>query len=85
MTIESKLAIWAKQAGAFVSNSEREFIACMRLYASKGVGYGWMQQLIEWEWQSKGQGSWGPEYVETKIKELEKQLEIKTNDDRTAP
>lgn len=51
-TVEEILAIWEKQPGARVSIAEREFIRDMRHAASKGVGYGWMKQVIEWEWQA---------------------------------
>lgn len=49
-TVEQILAIWAKQPGAFVTLAEREFIDDMRTARSKGVGYGWMKQIIDWEW-----------------------------------
>lgn len=62
-TLEQRLAEWASQPGAVVTAPERTFIALMRNAAASGVGYGWMQQVIEWEWQSKGLGALGPEYA----------------------
>lgn len=61
-TVEQRLDEWAAQPGAVVSKPERDFISAMRWFASLGVGYGWMQQVIEWEWQTKGAGAIGPEY-----------------------
>lgn len=51
-TVEQILAIWEKQPGARVSIAEREFIRDMRHAVSKGVGYGWMKQIIQWEWNA---------------------------------
>ena len=65
MTVEERLAEWEKQPGAKVSQAERNFIDDLRHYAAQGVGYGWMQQVIEWEWQAKDPtGAFGPEYFE---------------------
>lgn len=50
MTVEDRLAAWEKQSGLAVSASEREFIAAMRRSAAAGTGYGWMRQVIAWEW-----------------------------------
>lgn len=61
MSLEDKLAKWAQQPGAVVTAPERQFIEDMRKAARAGVGYGWMQQIIEWEWQSVGSEAWGPE------------------------
>lgn len=77
MTVEEKLELWAKQPGAYVSPTEREFIVQMRSFAAAGIGYGWMQQIIEWEWQSKYPGAWGPEYFEKRIRELTGDIEGK--------
>lgn len=71
MSVEENLATWLKQPGAFVTPAEQAFISDMRKAAAAGVGYGWMQQVIEWEWQSKGPGAWGPNYFRNRIKELE--------------
>lgn len=50
--------------------AERQFIADMRKAREAGVGYGWMQQVTEWEWQSKDAVSaWGPEYFEKRLSE----------------
>lgn len=64
MTLEDRLAEWLKQPGTFVTPAEHQFIADMRKAAAAGVGYGWMQQVTEWEWQSKSDHAWGPEYFE---------------------
>lgn len=65
MTLEEKLNLWLRQPGASVAPAEQQFIADMRKAAAAGVGYGWMQQITEWEWQSKDPtGAWGPEYFE---------------------
>lgn len=75
MSIESKLAEWQAQGPeCVVSQEERQFIADMRKASAAGVGYGWMQQVIEWEWQASDkfpQCAWGPEYYERRVAELE--------------
>lgn len=81
MSIEDKLAMWLSQPGTHVTGPERQFIELMREAASHGVGYGWMQQVIEWEWQAKtveqgmAHGAWGPEYFGEQIADLEAKLE----------
>jgi hypothetical protein len=50
MTLEERLAEWEKQPGAVVSPAEKAFIRHMRLAADNGVGYGFMMQMIVWEW-----------------------------------
>jgi len=75
MSIEEKLAKWAEQPGAVVTEPERQFIENMRKAASAGVGYGYMQQVIEWEWQSVGPAALGPEYYGARIRELEEEIE----------
>lgn len=74
MTVESKLAEWSRQPGAFVTLAEVTFIEHMRQARAAGVGYGWMQQVIEWEWQTNGQAAWGPEYFGKRIRELESDI-----------
>ena len=76
-TPEQRIDEWAKQPGAVRMPGTTEFLACVRQYAH--IGYGHMQQLIEWEWQSKAPGAWGPEHfhaeltaAEQRIAELEK-------------
>lgn len=54
---------------------ERGFIWEMRRSAAHGVGYGWMQQVIEWEWQSTGTGAWGPELHDKWRREYEARIE----------
>lgn len=71
MTLEDRIKEWLKQPGTAVMPGESQFIADMRKAARHGVGYGWMQQVAEWEWQSKfPAGAWGPEYFGKKIDEL---------------
>ena len=67
MTVEQRFAEWLKLPGAFVTADERAFVEDMRRSSARGVGYGWMQQVIEWEWQSKGSGAWGPESHEREL------------------
>lgn len=52
LTVEEILDVWAKQPGAVVSADERVFITHMRQARAAGVGYGWMLQVIEWEWRA---------------------------------
>ncbi len=52
-TVEQILEIWSKQPGAVVSAAERQFIVDMRKAAEAHVGYGWMIQVIQWEWSHK--------------------------------
>lgn len=52
MTVEEILAQWQKQPGAVVTPAERQFIADMRKAAAAGVGYGWMRQVVGWEWKA---------------------------------
>jgi hypothetical protein len=69
MILEERLAEWLKQPGTALSAAELQFITDMRKAARKGVGYGWMQQVIEWEWQEVHPGSaWGPEYYEKELR-----------------
>lgn len=51
MTVEEILAIHHKQPGAFTTPAEYQFIRDMRKAAAAGVGYGWMKQIISWEWK----------------------------------
>lgn len=67
MSLEIKLARWSDLSGCLNSEAEVDFIQAMRKAAAAGVGYGWMQQVIEWEWQATGIGAWGPEYFERRI------------------
>lgn len=52
-TVEDRLAKWLEQPGTFVTAAERQFIEDMRRARAAGVGYGWMQDIIGWEWESK--------------------------------
>ena len=78
LTVEERLSEWMKQPGAFVRPCERLFIEDMRSAANASVGYGWMQQIIEWEWQNTlhhkwqlNSGAFGPDYFGKRIAELE--------------
>lgn len=73
-TVEDRLAEWLKQPGAVVTAAQRQFIDDMRRARAAGVGYGWMQQVIEWEWQARGTGAFGPEYFNKRIADLEERL-----------
>lgn len=64
-----------RQPGAFITDADREFIEAVRALAARGVGYGFMQQVAEWMWEEKCPGgSWGPEYFEAKVLDLERRL-----------
>ena len=52
MTVEEILEEWAAQHGSRVYPEEWAFIADMRKARAAGVGYGWMKQIIEWEWRA---------------------------------
>jgi len=68
MTLEERLEQWLRQPGTCVTREERTFIEDMRKARAAGVGYGWMQQIIEWEWQSKDpKAAWGPEKFEQEL------------------
>lgn len=73
-TVEECLDAFLKQPNTFVTPAERQFIVDMRKAAAAGVGYGMMQQLIEWEWNSKAPGGWGPNYFGKEIQRLEDAL-----------
>ena len=74
-TVEEYLAEWLKQPGTFVTEAERRFIDDMRKAAVHGVGYGWMQSIIEVEWKARVPvGGWGPSFFEQRIDELEAEL-----------
>lgn len=59
---------WLKQPGSRLGEDERLFIQCVRHFAGRSVGYGFMQQVCEWEWQAACErdglpgSAWGPEY-----------------------
>jgi hypothetical protein len=73
--IPEKLAVWAQQPNAVVSPAEMAFLAAIREARAGYVGYGWMQQVIEWAWQEEsGEGAWGPEYFGKQIAQLEAEL-----------
>lgn len=73
MTVEDRLDQFKRQGG-FVTAAELAFIADMRKAAAQGVGYGWMQQITEWEWNATTEhGGWGPEYFGKRIEELKQE------------
>jgi hypothetical protein len=84
VSIEKRLDEWASQMpGLRVAPPQTQFIADMRKAASAGVGYGWMQQVTEWEWQANAPGAWGPEWFDkerreaaARIAELEGDLNV---------
>lgn len=59
MNIEQRLDEWLKQPGTFVTPAELQFVRDMRKAAEHGVGYGWMQQVIQWEWDDYMKRKWG--------------------------
>lgn len=65
--LPKKLQQWLTRPGTVITPAEIAFIHAMRASAAEGVGYGWMQQVIEWEWQEKGVGAWGPESFEAEL------------------
>ncbi len=74
-TVEQVLYEHCKQPGARVTDAERNFIADVRHYAKLGVDYGWMQQMIEIEWNAVSGGmAWGPAYYEKLTQKLEMEL-----------
>lgn len=51
-SVEERLAKWAAQSPrCVVSAAECAFIEAMRRARAGGVGYGWMRQVIWWEWE----------------------------------
>lgn len=50
LSVEERLELWLQQPNTFVTEAERNFIRDMRTAAAQGVGYGWMKQVIDWEW-----------------------------------
>lgn len=69
--LPTRLRNWLAQPGCQITSAEVEFLEAVRAFAARGVGYGFMQQIIEWEWQDKGIGAWGPEYFAGRIAALE--------------
>jgi hypothetical protein len=57
------------------TDAERGFLGAVRTAARMQVGYGWMQQVIEAEWQAQGVGAWGPASFEEAIRRLEAERE----------
>ena len=56
--------------------AERRFVEAMNAAADDGVGFGWMQQVAEWEWLHRhGPGAWGPFDFQRRSEMLEGDLE----------
>ena len=78
--LPTKLKAWLRQPGTRLTATEAEFIQSLRAFAAEGVGYGWMQSVIEMEWDDvcKRQGlpnaAWGPDYHGRRIAELEAEV-----------
>lgn len=72
VSVEEHLAAWAKQATSCeVTLAEWGFVADMRKAFRAGVGFGWMQSIVEVEWNAKhGPHAWGPRYFEREIAKL---------------
>lgn len=77
-TLEDRLSEFLKQPDTSINAAERQFIDDIRRARASGVGYGWMQQVIEWEWQSVSRIAFGPEYYRTQINDLERKLKKAT-------
>ncbi len=68
LTVEQILNAWQSQSHVCrVTPAQRAFIAAMRVARAMGVGFGWMQQVIEWEWRyelsalgQSPESAWGP-------------------------
>lgn len=81
MPLPRKLVAWSKQPGAVVTPAERNFCDIVSQYREFGIGYGWMQQTIEWMWQEWADAhglpgsAWGPESFAKRIADLEAELE----------
>lgn len=67
---------WCGETGGAVGEVEQAFVQMVHAFAFLGVGYGFMQQIIEWIWQETriGSGAIGPEFYEKKIRALEDQI-----------
>jgi hypothetical protein len=50
LTVEQILERHLKMGG-YVTPAERQFIKDMRTARANDVGYGWMKQVINWEWE----------------------------------
>lgn len=57
LTVEERLAVWAAQGPSCrITDAEIAFIAAMRTARLNRVGYGWMRQVIGWEWEHETPG-----------------------------
>jgi len=74
MTVEEYLQKWMSQHPSFqVTPEELQFVEAVRKAKAGEVGYGWMQDIIEVEWQHvQPGGAWGPNYFRKTIQKLER-------------
>ena len=58
-----------------ITTADLKYIIAVREAYSAGVGFGAMQQIVEWIWQENNPDlSWGPEYYNKKIDKLEAEI-----------
>ncbi len=70
-----KLEEWQSTTGDYVRPEERNFIKAVRKFASRGVGYGFMQCVVEMIWnEAQPEFAWGPEYFSGVISKLQDEL-----------
>lgn len=77
MTVEQRLQSFVEQYGdsglpPYVLN----FLQIVRTYSAMGLGYGFMIQLIEWEWQHATGGQVrGPESLNLQVKAMSEEIQ----------
>jgi hypothetical protein len=85
LTVEEHLARWAVPKGVCpegrISDATLAFIVDIRRAAKEGVGYGAMQQIIEWEWayrlqedQQLSSGAFGPAHFWELLDEKDREI-----------
>lgn len=78
--LPEKLRKWHQQPYSVLDPECVKFVEQVHEFARRGVGYGFMQQVIEWIWQEETEkrygtnGAWGPEFFAAQIRELETKL-----------
>jgi hypothetical protein len=73
MTVEGYLVEWmTNNPGVRVAPAELQFISAMRQTRAGGIGFGWMMQIIELEWNAtcSAGGRW-PEALARRTAEVE--------------
>lgn len=77
MTVERRLQEFTDQhGGGELPSSVTNFLQIMRAYSTLGLGYGFMIQLIEWEWQHATGGMVrGPESLNIQIKDMAEEIQ----------